>query len=93
MLVGVPRMGVSRAATVVFGVPLALVMAAAAAAQWLWGEGFAGAVAGLAGGGASAWLIARGAGLDDWVGPVLVERRARRLAPDGDDRAGEGKTG
>ncbi len=88
VLVGVPRAGVSRAAAVVFGLPVVFVLVAAAAAQLLWGAAFAGAVAGLCGGGALALLIARRAGLDDWVDPVLVEIRARRAQPAGNGRAG-----
>ena len=89
VLVGVPRVGVSRAAAVAFGLPLVLMLLAAAAAQWVWGAAFGGAAAGFAGGGVLALLIARRAGLDDWVAPVLVEIRARRLAPAGDGRAAE----
>ena len=80
VLVGVARAGVSLAAAVVFGLPLGLMLAAAAAAQVLWNAGFAGALAGLIGGGALALLAARRAGLDDWVDPVLVEVRARQDA-------------
>lgn len=76
VLVGVSRVGMSLAAAVVFGLPLGLMLAAAAAAQVIWSAAFAGAAAGLVGGGAFALLIARRAGLDDWVGPVLVEIRA-----------------
>ena len=89
VLVGVPRAGVSRAAAVVFGLPVAFMLVATVVAQLLWGAAFAGAVAGLCGGGALALLIARRAGLDDWVDPVLVEIRARRERPAGNGRAVE----
>ena len=81
VLVGVSRAGVSLATAVVFGLPLGLMLAAAAAMQMLWNAGFSGALAGLIGGGALALLAARRGGLDDWVDPVLVEFRAR---PDAD---------
>ena len=80
VLVGVARAGVSLAAAVVFGLPLGVMLAAAAATQVLWNAGFAGALAGLIGGGTLALLAARRAGLDDWVDPVLVEIRSRRDA-------------
>ena len=88
-MVGVSRTGVSRAAGVVFGLPLVLMLVAAIAAQLVWGVPFGGAAAGLCGGGALALLIARRAGLGDWVDPILVEIRARRPQPAGNDRAGE----
>ena len=86
VLVGVSRAGISRAAALVFGLPLGLMLALAAVAQALWSAAFAGAAAGLVGGGALALLLARRAGLDDWVAPVLVEIRARMPAA-GDTRA------
>ena len=89
VLVGVSRVGISRAAAVVFGLPLVLLLLAAAAAQLVWGAAFAGAAAGFSGGGALAFLVARRAGLDGWVDPVLLEIRARGLAPAGDGRADE----
>ena len=93
VLVGVPRVGISRAAAVVFGLPLALMLVATVAAQWLSGAPLAGAAAGLAGGGALAWIVARRAGLDDWVDPVLVDIRARGLPPADDGRAAERQNG
>lgn len=89
VLVGVSRVGVSSAAAVVFGLPLILMLVAAVAAQWVWGAAFGGAAVGLSGGGVLALLVARRAGLDDWVDPVLVEIRARQRAPAGDGRAAE----
>ena len=83
VLVGVSRAGISLAAAVIFGLPLGFMLAAAAAAQALWSAAFAGAVAGLIGGGALALLAARRAGLEGWVDPVLVEIRARRDAGSG----------
>ena len=87
MLVGVSRGGISLAAALVFGLPLGLMLAFAAVAQALWGAAFAGAAAGLVGGGALALLVARRAGLDDWVDPVLVEIRAQGMPAAGDIRA------
>lgn len=84
VLVGVSRAGISRAAALVFGLPLGFMLAFAAAAQALWGAAFAGAAAGLVVGGALALLLARRAGMDDWVDPVLVEIRARRMPAAGD---------
>ena len=62
-------------------------LAFAALAQALWSAAFVGAAGGLVGGGALALLAARRAGLDDWVDPVLVEIRARRMPAAGDSRA------
>ena len=87
MLVGVSRAGISLAAALVFGLPLGFMLAFAAVAQALWGTAFAGAAAGLAGGGVLALLLARRAGMDDWVDPVLVEIRAGRMPAAGDTQS------
>ncbi len=89
VLVGVSRVGISRAAAVAFGFPLVLMLIAAAVAELLWGAAFAGAATGFSGGGVLALLVARRAGLDDWVDPVLLEIRARGLPAAGDGRAAE----
>ena len=78
VLVGVSSVGMSIAASIVFGLPLSLMLAAAALAQALWSAALAGAVFGLVGGGILSLLFARRKGLDDWVEPVLVEVRRRQ---------------
>lgn len=93
MLVGVSRAGISLAVALVFGLPLGFMLAFAAVAQALWGTAFAGAAAGLVGGGVLALLLARRAGLDGWVDPVLVEIRAGRIPAAGDTRAAAGENG
>ena len=92
VLVGVSRVGMSLAATVVFGLPLGLMLAAAAAAQVLWtgGVALAGAASGLIAGGFLSLLLARHARLDRWVEPILVEIRARRDVAAGHDGAASG---
>ena len=93
VLVGVSRAGISLAAALVFGLPLGLMLAFAALAQALWSAAFAGAAAGLVGGGGLALLLARRAGLDDWVDPVLVDMRAQRMPAAADTRAAAGENG
>ncbi len=88
VLVGVSRGGISLAAALVFGLPLGFMLAFAAAAEALWSWAFPGAAAGLVGGGALALLLARRAGLDDWVDPVLVEIRVRRMPAAAGEREG-----
>ena len=79
VLVGVSRVGMSLAAIVVFGLPLGLMLAAAAAAQVLWTAGAAfAAAAGLVGGGCLSLLLSRRARLERWIEPILVEIRARQ---------------
>ena len=92
VLVGVSRVGLSLAAAVVFGLPLGLMLAAAAAAQVLWtgGAAFAGAATGLVAGGFLSLLLARRARLDRWVAPMLVEIRARPDVAAGHDGAASG---
>ena len=92
-MVGVSRGGISLAAVLVFGLPLGLMLGFAALAQVLWSGAFAGAAAGLVGGGALALLLARRTGLDDWVDPVLVEIRARPMLEAGDTRAAARENG
>ena len=87
ILVGVSRVGVAVASAVVFGLPLGLMLVAAAAAQVVWSAALAGAAAGLIGGAALAFLIARRSGLDDRVGPILAGIPGREDDHTPDDRA------
>ena len=88
VLVGVSRAGMSLAAIVVFGLPLGLMLAAAAAAQVLWTAGAAfAAAAGLVAGGCLSLFLARRVRLTRWVEPTLVEIRARQDVAAGEDGA------
>ncbi|MCY3821170.1 MAG: SoxR reducing system RseC family protein [Gammaproteobacteria bacterium] len=93
VLVGVSRVGVAVAAAVMFGLPLGLMLVAAAAAQVVWSAALAGAAAGLTGGAALAFVIARRSGLDDRVGPILAGIPGREDDHTRDDRAATGEKG